>query len=210
MVTPVAILDWFRSRSHSAARFRLGSVFLLLALGWPMILPGILSLTPGYVEFQFNSLAALVWVWFPSAVMLLIGLLMHLVPGLRERRVPSRWIGILLALIVPGGLRVAYEHGLDLTVQAVLFGSRAVPALVHVLAAETATSHVTSRSRVARDDVLFLGHSYWAIRLNAANALGRIGPPAATAVPALREALKDPDARVRSSAAAALGRIQGK
>jgi len=43
MVTPVAILNRFRSRSRSAARFRLGSLPLLLALGWPMILPGILE-----------------------------------------------------------------------------------------------------------------------------------------------------------------------
>jgi len=83
-----------------------------------MILPGMLSLTSGYVELEFNSLPALVWVWFPSAVTLLVGLLMLLVPGLREWRVPFRLIGIVLALIVLGGLRVAYEHGLDLTVRA--------------------------------------------------------------------------------------------
>ncbi len=158
MVMPVAILNWFRSRSRSPVRFRLGSLFVVLALGWPLILPGMLSLTPGYVEFQFNNLAALVWVGFPSGVTLLVGLFMHLVPGLREWRVPFRFMWIVLPLIVLGGLRVAFEHGLDLTVRVGLFGSRAVPALIHVLAAETASSRVTSRSRVARDDLLFLGH----------------------------------------------------
>ena len=91
-VMPVAILNWFRSRSRSPVRFRLGSLFVLLAFGWPMILPGMLSLTPGYVEFEFNSLAALVWVWFPSAVTLLVGLLIYLVPGLREWRIPFRFM----------------------------------------------------------------------------------------------------------------------
>src|SRR5712692_1515519 len=117
MVMPVAIFNWFRSRTRSTFRFRIGSLFVLLALGWPMILPGMLSLIPGYVELEFNSFPALVWVWFPSAVTLLVGLLILLVPGLREWRVPFRLIGIVLALIVLGGLRVAYEHGLDLTVR---------------------------------------------------------------------------------------------
>src|SRR5260221_7519292 len=126
---PVAILNWFRSRSRSAFRLRLGSLFVLLALGWPMILPGILSLIPDYVELEFNALPALVWVWFPSAVTLLIGLGLHLVPGLRKRHVPIRLTGIVLALIVLGGLRVAYEHGLDLIVRTGLLGTRAVPAL---------------------------------------------------------------------------------
>lgn len=61
-VMPAALLDWFRSRSRTAFRCRLGSLFVLLALGWPMILPGLLSLTRDYVELEFNTLAALVWV----------------------------------------------------------------------------------------------------------------------------------------------------
>src|SRR5262245_40394987 len=129
MVTPVAILNWFRTLSRFAVRFRVGSLFILLALGWPMILPGMLSLTPHYVELEFNSIPALVWVWFPSAVTLLLGLLMLVVPGVRQWRVPFRITGIVLALIVAGGLRVAYEHGLDLTVGAALLGSHAAPAL---------------------------------------------------------------------------------
>jgi len=51
---------------------------------------------------------------------------------------------------------------------------------------------------------------YWALRLNAADALGSIGPSAAPAVPELNEALKDPEPRARSSAAGALERIGGK
>jgi len=219
MVMPVAIFNWFRSRTRSTFRFRLGSLFVLLALGWPMILPGMLSLTPGYVEFQFNTLVALIWVWFPSAVTLLIGLLIHLVPGLREWRVPFRFIGIVLALIVPGGLRVAYEHGLDLTVRAGLLGPRAVPALIDVLAAEIASSRVTSRSRVARDDIFFLGHrgvprlmtalknSDWSVRTSAAGVLAQLGARAASAETALIDTLKDPDSRVRSAAADAVLRV---
>src|SRR5437868_224648 len=107
LVMPVAILNCFRSRSRSAVRLRLGSLFVLLALGWPMILPGLLSLIPGYVEFEFNSFPALIWVWFPSAVTLLVGLLVYLVPGLREWRMPFRFIWILPTAIVLGSLRVA-------------------------------------------------------------------------------------------------------
>jgi HEAT repeat protein len=184
-----------------------------------MILPGMLPLTPGYVEFEFNSLAALYWVWFPSAVMLLVGLLMLLVPGLREWRVPFRFIGIVLALIVLGGLRVAYEHGLDLTARAVLLGSRAVPAHVHVLAAETATSRVTYRSSAARHDLFFLGrrglprlmtalkNPDWAVRTSAAGVLAQLGSEAESAETALINTLKDPDSRVRSAAADAVLRV---
>jgi HEAT repeat protein len=219
METPVAILNWFRSRSGPAVRFRLGSLFLLLALGWPMILPGMLALTPGYVEFEFTTLAALLWVWFPSAVMFSVGLLMCLVPGLREWRVPFRFIGIVVAVIVPGGLRVAYEHGLDLTILAGLLGSRAVPALIHVLAAEETSSHVTFRSRVARDDLLFLGrrgvprliadlkNSDRSVRTSAAGVLAQLGPEAESAEAALINALKDPDSRVTSAAADAVLRV---
>jgi HEAT repeat protein len=184
-----------------------------------MILPGMLSLTPGYVELEFNSLPALVWVWFPSAVTLLVGFLIYLVPGLREWRVPLRLMMILPASIVLGGLRVGYEHGLDLTVRAVLLGPRAVPALIHVLAAETATSRVTSRSRVARDDLLFLGHRGvrrlmtalkspdWRVRTSAAGVLAQMGPEAASAETALIATLKDPDSHVRSAAADAILRV---
>ena len=79
-VIPAATLDRLRSRRPSALRPRLGALFVLLALGWPMILPGLLSLAPGYVELEFNGLAALVWVWFPAAVTLLVGLLMLSLP----------------------------------------------------------------------------------------------------------------------------------
>jgi hypothetical protein len=219
MVTPVAILNWFRSRSRPAAQFRLGALFVLLALGWPMILPGMLSLTPGYEEFQFNSLAALIWVWFPSAAVLLVGILMLLVPGVRAWRVPFRLTGIVLALILLGGLRLSYEHGLDLTVRAVLLGSRAVPALIHILAAETASSHVTSRSSAARQDLFFLGQrglprlmtalkdSDWSVRTSAAGVLAQMGPEAESAEAALINTLKDPDSRVRSAAADAVLRV---
>jgi hypothetical protein len=213
---PVAIFNWFRSRTRSTVRFRLGSLFVLLALGWPMILPGMLSLAPGYVELEFNSLPALVWVWFPAAVTLAVGLLLHLVPGLREWRVPFRLMGIVLALIVAGVVRVAWEHGLDLTVRAGLLGSRAVPALLDVLAAEEASSRVTYRSRAASDDILFLGHrgvprlitalknSDWSVRASSARVLGQLGERAASAETALIETLKDPDSRVRSRAADAV------
>ena len=45
------------------------------------------------------------------------------------------------------------------------------------------------------------------VRINAARALGEIGPEAKAAVPALIETLKDEEASVRSSAAFALSRI---
>ena len=45
------------------------------------------------------------------------------------------------------------------------------------------------------------------VRRPAAAALGRLGPPAATALPALNEALKDKDGEVRKNAAAALKEI---
>jgi hypothetical protein len=217
MVMPVAILNWFRSRFP--VRFRLGSLFVLLALGWPMILPGVLSLTSGYVEFEFNTLPALVWVWFPSAVTLLVGLLMLVVPGLREWRVPFRFIGIVLTVIVLGVLRVAYEHGLDLTVRAGLFGSHAVPALIHALAAESASSRVTFRSTAARHDLLFLGHRGvprlisalkspdWPVRSSAAGVLAQLGEEAESAETALIDTLKDPDSHVRSAAADAVLRV---
>lgn len=44
-------------------------------------------------------------------------------------------------------------------------------------------------------------------RVQAANALARLGPAAADAVPALTEALDDPDPLVRQAAARALGQI---
>src|SRR5262249_41211239 len=119
---PVAILNWFRSRMRSALRLRLGSLVMLLALGWPMILPGILSLVPGYVEFEVNSLPALVWVWFPSGAMLAAGVLLLLIPWAREWRVPFRYVAAAVALIVFGSLRVAYEHGVDLAARTILTG----------------------------------------------------------------------------------------
>src|SRR4051794_17777244 len=187
-VMPAAILDWFRSRTRPGAGFRLGSVFVGIALGWPMILPGLLSLAPDYVELEFNSLAALVWVWFPSAVTLLAGLLMLWVPGLRDWRVPFRVVGVVLVFIISRRLRVAHEHGVGLTVRAALLGARAVPALLDVLAAETVSSRVTSRSEVARADLLFLGHRGvprlivaltdpdWSVRASAAGVLAQLGP----------------------------------
>jgi len=219
MVMPVAILNWFRSRSRFPVRFRLGSLFVLLALGWPMILAGILSLTPGYVEFEFNSLPALIWAWFPSAVTFAVGLLISLVPGVRQWRVPFGFTAIVATLVVLGGLRVAYEHGLDLTVRTVLFGSRSVPALLHVLAAETRSSRVTFRSTAARSDVLFLGHRAvprliaalkspeWSVRSSAAGVLAQLGSEAEEAQSDLKEALSDPDAHVRSAASDALLRV---
>jgi HEAT repeat protein len=184
-----------------------------------MILPGILSLIPGYVELEFNSLPALVWVWFPAAVTLVIGILLYLVPGVREWRVPFRLTGIILALIVAGVMRVAWEHGLDLTVRTALLGTRAVPALLDVLALETASSRVTFRSSVARDDILMLGHrgvprlitalknSDWSVRTSSAGVLAQLGERAASAEMALIETLKDPDSRVRSAAADAVLRV---
>jgi hypothetical protein len=213
---PIAIFNWIRSRSRSALRLRPGSLFVLLALGWPLILPGMLSLTPGYVELEFNTLAALVWVWFPAAVTLALGLLLYLVPWLRERRVPFPLTGILLALIVFGGLRVAWEHGFDLTVRAWLLGSHAVPALIDASAVETASTRVTFRSTAARHGLFLLDrrgvprlmtalkNSDWSVRASAAGVLSQLGERAASAETALIETLKDPDARVRTAAAHAV------
>ncbi len=52
-----------------------------------------------------------------------------------------------------------------------------------------------------------LGDPYDDVRLNAAEALGKIGPAAKQAVPALIETLGDPEHNVRVNAAEALGKI---
>jgi HEAT repeat protein len=49
--------------------------------------------------------------------------------------------------------------------------------------------------------------SYWPDQYRAANALGELGPAARDAVPALAEALKDPEYWVRMAAARALGKV---
>jgi HEAT repeat protein len=54
-----------------------------------------------------------------------------------------------------------------------------------------------------------LGDSERVERRYAAEALGKMGSEAMAAVPALEEALKDPDERVRSEAARALELIRG-
>jgi hypothetical protein len=191
----------------------------LIAFGWPLILPGLLSLTPSYVEFEYTSLPALYWVWFPSAVVLGVGLLMSVVPGVRNWRVPFGFSGTVLALVVLGGLRLAYEHGLDLTVRTGLLGSHAIPSLLHVLAREQTTSHVTYRSTAARHDLLFLGHRAVPkliaalkspdapVRSSAAGVLAQLGSEAEEAHDALTDALTDPDLHVRSAAADALLRV---
>ncbi len=53
------------------------------------------------------------------------------------------------------------------------------------------------------------GGDWWS-RRDAANALGLIGPAAASALPALQEALFDLDETVRSAAAAAIEQIRGR
>lgn len=52
-------------------------------------------------------------------------------------------------------------------------------------------------------------HDYLAVRRGAAESLGKIGPDAKAAVPALRKALRDADEFVRSAAAEALAKVQG-
>ncbi|QEH32045.1 HEAT repeat protein [Aquisphaera giovannonii] len=213
---PAGTLDRLRSRASAAFRLRFGTTLVLLAIGWPLLLPGLLSLVPGYVEFEFETPAALIWAWLPSAVMLVAGLVVSLVPGLRARRVPPPLVGIALAAMGAGGLRVTYEHGVDLTARAMLLGPHAVPALLRALAAEGTNSRETSSSRIARLDLLSLGHRGvprligaltapdWSVRAGAAGVLAQLGQEAASAEPALIEALKDPDARVRSAAADAV------
>ena len=44
MQSHAAILRWFRSLTHLAVRPRLGSLCIVLAFGWPLILPGLLAL----------------------------------------------------------------------------------------------------------------------------------------------------------------------
>jgi HEAT repeat protein len=53
-----------------------------------------------------------------------------------------------------------------------------------------------------------LGDSEAMARRHAAESLGRLGPLAKPAVPALKAALKDPDDDVQAAAAAALERIE--
>lgn len=213
------MLDWIRYRARSAWRLRVGSLCVFLALGWPLMLPAFLALTPGYVEFQFNSLPALYWVWLPAAVLFALGVLLWLFPGLRQRRVPFWLAGLTAALVVAGSLRVSYEHGLDLMLRSLILGSRTMPALLHVLANETASSRVTSRSAAARNSALILGHrgvprlttalndTDWSVQASAAGVLAQLGPEAASAETALVAVLQDPDARVRSAAADALLRV---
>ncbi len=55
--------------------------------------------------------------------------------------------------------------------------------------------------------IVALGHVHRNVREGAATALGRLGPDAAPAVPALIEAFEDPDDYVRWKAAEALGEI---
>ncbi|MGQ0637156.1 MAG: HEAT repeat domain-containing protein [Planctomycetaceae bacterium] len=214
---PAEIFD--RIRSLAAKRFRIGSLVVMLALGWPLVLPLCLSLSPDYVEFEFNSLPALMWVWFPSAAALAIGLLLLIVPGLRDWRVPFWFVAMALALVVSGGLRVAYEWGVDLTLRAGLLGSRAVPGLLDVLAVETASSRVKSRTTAARDGLLMLGKggvprlmkalsdSDWSVRATAAGVLAQLGSEAESAEKPLIKTLSDADARVRSAAADAVLRV---
>jgi hypothetical protein len=218
-MTTSTILNRFKSRLPAAARFRLGAVLLLLGFGWPLILPCLLSLAPSYIEFEYNTLPALVWVWFPTAVTLGVGLLIYVVPGVRELRAPFGFTGTVAALVVLGGLRLAYEHGLDLTVRTGLLGSHAIPSLLHVLAREQTTSRVTYRSKAARNDLLFLGHRAVPkliaalkspeapVRTSAAGVLAQLGSEAEDAKEALTDALTDPDLHVRSAAADALLRV---
>lgn len=208
-----------QTRLRSAFRMRLGSLVLMVALGWPVILPALLALDPHYVEFEFLSLPALVWMWFPAAVVALIGLFFCLIPGPRHWRVPVPVVGVVLALVVAGSLRVGYERGVDLWARVALLGSHAVPALLQGLAKETASSRITARSRAAGDAVSLLGHrglprvveglqhSEWAVRTSAARVLAQMGPDAASARAALVQALKDPDVRVRTAAADAVLRV---
>lgn len=219
MNIPAAVLNWLRTRSRSALRLRIGSFFVLLAFGWPMILPLLLSLTPNYLEFRFNSLPALLWVWFPSGAMLAAGVLLLLIPGVREWRVALPFVATAVALIFSGSLRVAYEHGVDLAVRTMVTGSHAVPALLKVVAKETASKRITTRTNAARMDVLFLGHfgvprlitglsdSDWSVRASAAGLLAQLGEQAAPAETALIAAVKDSNAQVRSYAADAVLRV---
>jgi HEAT repeat protein len=59
--------------------------------------------------------------------------------------------------------------------------------------------------RRTTDEVLKSSHIF--VRFHIAEALGQIGPNAVGAVPALADALKDPDEDVRFHAAEALGKI---
>lgn len=63
---------------------------------------------------------------------------------------------------------------------------------------ETDQVHILIRQLQSRDAV---------VRISVADALGRIGPEAKEAAPALIAALKDQDAFIRNSAAEALGEI---
>jgi hypothetical protein len=219
MKVAAAVLNWIRTRNRSTFRLRIGSFFVLLAFGWPMILPLLLSLIPDYIEFEFNSLPALILVWFPSGTMLAAGVCLLLVPWLRERRVAVPFVAVAAFFIVSGSLRVAYEHGADLTVRTMLTGSHAVPALLKVVAKETASTRITRRTNAARRDVLFLGHfgvpplitglndSDWSVRASAAGLLAQMGERAAPAETALIKAVKDPNAQVRSYAADAVLRV---
>jgi HEAT repeat protein len=55
-----------------------------------------------------------------------------------------------------------------------------------------------------------LGDSEWAVRRQAAIALGHIGPDARPAIPALQKVSRDPDPLVRKAAQQALKQIRGR
>jgi HEAT repeat protein len=54
----------------------------------------------------------------------------------------------------------------------------------------------------------WLDHEYWNIRREAAISLGKIGPGAKAAIPALKKALRDADQDVRDAAVEALTAIE--
>ncbi|MCW5557686.1 MAG: HEAT repeat domain-containing protein, partial [Verrucomicrobiae bacterium] len=67
-----------------------------------------------------------------------------------------------------------------------------------------------SRVHVIPGAVLGLASSDERVRAKSAELLGRIGPPAASAAPQLRELLGDPWRMVREAAAQALESIEGR
>ncbi len=205
------------SRCRHLPRLRPGSLVMLLAVGWALILPTVAPLFEPEMDVRYRSMFALFYVWPPSAIGLLLGLLLNVVPWVKTLRVPRQVLAIVLLMIVPAALRQLYQYGYDLSFGGDFLGPAAVPSLLRAMAEQTAKENrITPRSEAAQRKLLGIGEAGvprliaalsdpdWAMRESAARILGQLGRGAEAARDPLARLLKDPDPQVRSAAATAV------